>query len=81
MTTHFIEAEIDLTASPHDLPQAIAAALQPHGDPLRWAVTAVDPVAQTAQVEAIVTTSEAEQTQTQAQTDGVVVPLPTADCA
>lgn len=77
MTTHFIEAEIDLTASPHDLPQAIAAALQEQGEPLRWAITAVDPVAQTAQVEAIVTTTEA----TQPQADAVVVPLPTADCA
>ncbi|GAB4355424.1 MAG: hypothetical protein Fur0042_24640 [Cyanophyceae cyanobacterium] len=77
MTTHFIEAEIDLTASPHELPQVIEAALQHHGDPLRWAVTAVDPVAQTAQVEAIVTATETTQT----QADAVVVPLQTADCA
>ena len=60
MTTHFIEAEIDLTASPQALPAAIEAELQKRGEPLRWAVTAVDEAAQTAQVEAIVTVADGD---------------------
>ncbi|MDX2231743.1 MAG: hypothetical protein NW220_19075 [Leptolyngbyaceae cyanobacterium bins.349] len=56
MTTHFITAEIDLQASPTEMQQAIAAELQKHGEPLRWAVTDVDVERQVAVVEAIVTT-------------------------
>jgi hypothetical protein len=56
MTTHFITAEIDLTETPEALPQAVEAELQKRGEPLRWAVTQVDEAAQTAQVEAVVTT-------------------------
>ena len=59
MTTHFITAEIDLTQSPQELPQAIEAELQKRGEPLRWAITQVDSEQQTAQVEAIVTVEEA----------------------
>jgi hypothetical protein len=55
MTTHFITAEIDLTESPVELPQAIEAELQKRGEPLRWAVTSVDVEQQKATVEAIVT--------------------------
>ncbi|WP_008313376.1 hypothetical protein [Leptolyngbya sp. PCC 6406] len=55
MTTHFISAEITLTENPADLPRAVEAELQKRGEPLRWAVTAVDETAQTAQVEAVVT--------------------------
>ena len=55
MTTHFITAEIDLTESPVELPQAIEAELQKRGEPLRWAVTNVDALQQKATVEAIVT--------------------------
>ncbi|MDA0265498.1 MAG: hypothetical protein O3A14_00780 [Cyanobacteria bacterium] len=56
MTTHFITAEIDLTETPEALPKAVEAELQKRGEPLRWAVTQVDEKAQTAQVEAVVTT-------------------------
>ncbi|MGB0561079.1 MAG: hypothetical protein ACPGVO_04660 [Spirulinaceae cyanobacterium] len=55
MTTHFITAEVDLQATPIALQQEIEAELAQQGEPLRWAVTAVDPKSQTAQVEAIVT--------------------------
>ena len=57
MTTHFITAEIDLqaTSASSQLHQEIEAELQRRGEPLRWAVTAVDTEGQTAQVEAIVT--------------------------
>ncbi|MEL6381074.1 MAG: hypothetical protein AAFQ89_01095 [Cyanobacteria bacterium J06626_18] len=58
MTTHFIAAEIDLTENPQDLPRKIETELQKRGEPLRWAVTEVDEAAQTAKVEAVVTTSE-----------------------
>ncbi len=58
MTTHFITAEIDLQESPKQLHQAIEAELQQRGEPLRWAVTAVDSETHKAQVEAVVTVSE-----------------------
>jgi predicted anti-sigma-YlaC factor YlaD len=54
MTTHFITAEIDLQASPVEMTQAITAELQKRGEPLRWAVTAVNAEQQTAIVEAVV---------------------------
>ena len=55
MTTHFITAKIALQESPAAMRQAIEAELQKHGEPLRWAVTAVNVTEQTAIVEAIVT--------------------------
>lgn len=55
MTTHFITAEIDLTASPQDLPKQIEAELEKRGEPLRWAVTEVDETTGKAKVEAVVT--------------------------
>ncbi|WP_198649002.1 hypothetical protein [Cyanothece sp. BG0011] len=55
MTTHFIEAEIDLQQTPLTTKEAVEAALQEEGEPLRWAITKVDKDKQTAQVEAIVT--------------------------
>lgn len=42
MTTHFITAEIDLQESPLALQREVEAELQKRGEPLRWAVTAVD---------------------------------------
>ena len=61
MTTHFIEAEIDLTENPAELPQQVEAELKKRGEPLRWAISEVDPATKTAKVEAVVTdTSEAQ---------------------
>lgn len=60
MTTHFITAEIDLQETPTELQKAIAAELQKQGEPLRWAVTAVDTEKEKATVEAVVTTASAE---------------------
>lgn len=54
MTTHFITAEVDLQDSALDVNAAIEAKLAEQGEPLRWAVTAVD--GDQAQVEAVVTT-------------------------
>ncbi|MFN9173091.1 MAG: hypothetical protein ACK58N_00845 [Synechocystis sp.] len=59
MTTHFISAEIDLQENPLQLQQAIEAELEKRGEPLRWAVTAVDEASQKAQVEAVVTVTQA----------------------
>ncbi len=58
MTTHFIEAEIDLKATPLTFEKAVETELQKHGEPLRWAITEVNTEKQTAQVEAIVTTAD-----------------------
>lgn len=56
MTTHFIDAEIDLTENPADLPKKVEAELQKRGgEPLRWAIAEVDATAKTAKVEAVVT--------------------------
>lgn len=60
MTTHFITAEIDLQETPTELQQIIEAELQKQGEPLRWAITAVDTENETATVEAVVTTASAE---------------------
>lgn len=58
MTTHFITAEIDFQESPDKLQEAIATELQKRGEPLRWAVTAVDADRQKAQIEAVVTVDD-----------------------
>ncbi len=57
MTTHFIEAEIDLQETPLTVKE-VEATLQQQGEPLRWAVTKVDKDKQTAQVEAIITSEQ-----------------------
>lgn len=54
MTTHFINAEIDLQESPKKLQQEIEKELEKRGIPLRWAVTKVDIERQKALVEAVV---------------------------
>ncbi len=58
MTTHFINAEIDLQESPQKLQQEIEAELQKRGEPLRWAITNVDCQQQKVQVEAVVIAEE-----------------------
>jgi hypothetical protein len=54
MTTHFINAEIDMQESPAKLNQEIEKELEKRGEPLRWAVTKVDTEKQKAYVEAVV---------------------------
>ncbi|MEH2401899.1 hypothetical protein [Nostoc sp.] len=56
MTTHFITAEIDLQETPAELLKTIKTELNKQGEPLRWAITAVDVNQQKATVEAVVTT-------------------------
>lgn len=55
MTTHFIEAEINLQETPAKLKKEIETELQKRGEPLRWAITDVDKEKETVQVEAVVT--------------------------
>ncbi|MBD2022097.1 hypothetical protein H6F43_18115 [Leptolyngbya sp. FACHB-36] len=55
MTSHFITLSVDLRTSPVELNRAVEAELQKHGEPLRWAIVAVDSERQTVIVEAIVT--------------------------
>ncbi|CAN1209136.1 hypothetical protein TUMEXPCC7403_02865 [Tumidithrix helvetica PCC 7403] len=55
MTTHFITAEIDLNEAKPNLVKAISEEISKQGEPLRWAIAAVDLEKQTAQVEAVVT--------------------------
>lgn len=55
MTTHFISAEIDFQQTPSELQTAIEAELKKQGEPLRWAVTAVDTEREKVTVEAVVT--------------------------
>ena len=57
MTTHFIEAEIDLQQTPLTVKE-VEENLKKEGEPLRWAVTKGDKETQTAQVEAIVTSEK-----------------------
>lgn len=55
MTTHFITAELAWQEDPAELQREIEAELAKRGEPLRWAIAAVDREAQTVAVEAIVT--------------------------
>ncbi len=57
MNTHFVTTEVDLQATLAEMQLAIESTLRTHGEPLRWAVTSVNTENQTAQIEAIVTTS------------------------
>ncbi|MEO1592082.1 MAG: hypothetical protein AAFU71_12425 [Cyanobacteria bacterium J06632_22] len=52
MQLEFIALSVELPGDTADLHVAIATALAPHGDPLRWAIVAVRGA--TAQVEAVV---------------------------
>ena len=60
METKFVSLELGLSPSVTELQRAIAHALQQHGEPLRWAITAVDRDRQTIQVEAVVTVGQVE---------------------
>ncbi len=63
MTTHFITAEIEINPQQEEITKTVEQELAKHGDPLRWAVVAVDtksaddnaPVKAIAHVEAVVT--------------------------
>jgi hypothetical protein len=54
MTIQSIELEIDLSGSFANLNEVIETKLQQWGEPLRWAITSIDPTTNIAQIEAIV---------------------------
>lgn len=56
LATHFVTITIPLPQASEDWVTLIESTLAEHGDPLRWAITQVDPAHQTATVEAVVTT-------------------------
>jgi hypothetical protein len=55
MMTRFVTVEVNLQPSPAETRRSILTELQKWGEPLRWAITAVNSDRQTAQVEAVVT--------------------------
>lgn len=55
MVTHFITFEVNLQSAA-ELHRSIVTALQQWGEPLRWAIVAVDADRQKVQIEAVVTT-------------------------
>ncbi|MCU0523752.1 MAG: hypothetical protein MUF72_02895 [Elainella sp. Prado103] len=55
MQTHFLSLELDLCHPASALQRRILDALQPMGDPLRWAIVAVEPERGKVTVEAVVT--------------------------
>ncbi len=59
METQFVTIQVPTQDSPGETRSAIKAALAELGQPLRWAITALDKAQSLATVEAIVTTSSA----------------------
>ena len=55
LTTTFLSVIVPFPSSCVQLRDAIEAELRSHGEPLRWAITSIDVVQKTAQVEAVVT--------------------------
>ncbi|MBI4780064.1 MAG: hypothetical protein HY785_01940 [Oscillatoriophycideae cyanobacterium NC_groundwater_1537_Pr4_S-0.65um_50_18] len=58
MVTQFLTVEVALQSSPALLQQAILAELKKCGEPLRWAIVAVNGDRQMAIIEAVVTVSQ-----------------------
>jgi len=57
LRTTFLSLSVPLLDSPQKLRSHIESELRLHGEPLRWAITAIDSAQKTAQVEAVVTHS------------------------
>jgi hypothetical protein len=57
MLTHFLAFELDL-AAPAELHRLILSRLEQDGEPLRWAIVAVDADRHKVQVEAVLTSTE-----------------------
>ena len=54
MTIQSVEVAIDLSTAFSELNAVIETTLQQWGEPLRWAITSINPLTNIAQVEAIV---------------------------
>lgn len=61
LQSSFVTLDLPLEDSPSQMEAAIQIALQQWGDPLRWAVMAVDVSSQIVRVEAIVTQSSVHE--------------------
>ena len=62
MKTSLVTIQVPLQSSTVDLRAAIETALSQYGEPLRWAITAIEHQTQLAQVEAVVTLESAPST-------------------
>ncbi len=58
MITHFISVEIDLQEDNAQLQKSVETELHKYGEPLRWAITAVDSQSRKVTLEAVVTKKE-----------------------
>ncbi|MFM7424504.1 MAG: hypothetical protein ACKO7W_05835 [Elainella sp.] len=56
MSTQFLSLTLERKAAA-ELQRIILAELRRYGEPLRWAIVAIDPAANTVSVEAVVTTA------------------------
>ncbi len=56
MNTLFVKIELSLPEPIANLPELVEQTLRSHGEPLRWAITAVDDQTRVATIEAVVTT-------------------------
>ena len=57
MNTTLITIELALPKRIADLPELVEQTLRQWGEPLRWAITTIDPQTRIANIEAIVTTT------------------------
>lgn len=62
MKTSLVTIQVPLQSSTVDLRAAIETALSQYGEPLRWAITAIEHQTQLVQVEAVVTLESAPST-------------------
>lgn len=57
MNTLFVKIELSLPEPIANLPELVEQTLRQWGEPLRWAITTIDPQTRIANIEAIVTTT------------------------
>ena len=57
MNTILITIELSLPEPIADLPELLEQTLRQWGEPLRWAITTIDPQTKIANIEAVVTTT------------------------
>jgi hypothetical protein len=60
MIIESIEIEMDITTAQADLAGSIEINLQKWGEPLRWAITTVDPATNIVKIEAIVIKNQSQ---------------------
>lgn len=63
MNTTLITIELPLPEPIANLPELVEQTLRQWGEPLRWAITTIDPQTQIANIEAVVTTTVPDVTE------------------